>query len=128
MRITSSSSDNGNPLDGDSEGSPVCRGSFIQTALLLGSGVGMSVEPKSLQFLPMPVSGVRPRDRKVLLAILAHTVEAVGVTKEFVGIDAVKGALRAVESLLTIVKVRSHVFDSLLSNIPHALLFALTRR
>lgn len=68
----------------------------------------MSVEPKSLQFLPlMPMSGVRPRDHKVLLSVLIHTVTAVGVAKELVGIDVVKGALGAVESLLTIVKVRS---------------------
>jgi hypothetical protein len=127
MRIAGSSSDSGSPLDGDSEGSPVSRGSFIQTALLLGSGVGMSVEPKSLQFLPMPMSGVRPRDHKVLLAVLAYTVDAVGVTKEFVGINVVKGALGAVESLLTIVKVRSDLFGPLPRKIPHAPL-ALTRR
>ena len=66
----------------------------------------MSVEPKSLQFLPMPVSGVRPRDHKVLFAVLAHTVEAVGIAKEIVGINVVKGSLAAVESLLTLVKVR----------------------
>lgn len=105
MRIPRSSTDSGNPLEGDSEGSPVSRGSFIQTALLLGSGVGMSVEPRSLQFLPMPMFGVRPRDHKVLLAVLAHTVEAVGVAKEFVGINVVKGTLGAVQSLLMVVKV-----------------------
>ena len=76
----------------------------------------MSVEPKSLQFLPMHMSGVRPRDHKMLLAVLAHTVEAVGVTKEFVGIDVVKGALGAVESLLTVVKVRSDISGLLLCN------------
>ena len=127
MRIVGSSVDNGSPLDGDSERSPVSRGSFIQTALLLGLGIGMSVEPKSLQFLPMPVSGVRPRDRKVLLAVLAHMVEAVGVTKEFVGINVVKGALGAVESLLTLVKVGSDVPGPLPRNISYAS-FTLTRR
>ena len=71
----------------------------------------MSVEPKSLQFLPMPVSGVRPRDHKVLFAVLAHTVEAVGVAKEFVGINVVKGTLGAVQSLLMLVKVRSDVLS-----------------
>ena len=127
MRIARSSFDSGSPPDGDSEGSPVSRRSSIQTALLLGLGIGMSVEPKSLQFLPMPMSGARPRDHKVLLAVLVHTVEAVGVTKEFVGIDVVKGALGAVESLLTVVKVRSDVSGPLPRNIPHAPL-ALTRR
>ena len=68
----------------------------------------MSVEPKSLQFLPMPVSGIRPRDHKVLFALLAHTVEAVGIAKEMVGINVVKGSLAAVQSLLTVVKVRPH--------------------
>ena len=107
MWVTKSPSDSGSPLDDNSEGSPRSSGSFIQTALLLGSGIGMAVEPKSLQFLPMPVSGVQPRDHKVLFALLAHTVEAVGVAKEFVGINVVKGALGAVQSLLTVVKVRS---------------------
>ena len=111
MRIARSPIDGGSPLDDNSEKSPVSRGSFIQTALLLGSGIGMSVEPKSLQFLPMPMTGVRPRDHKVLLAVLAHTVDAVGVAKEFVGINVVKGTLGAVEALLTVVKVRSHVSD-----------------
>ena len=81
-------------------------GSFIQTALLLGAGIGMSVVPQSLQFPPMPMSGIRPRDHKVLLVVLAHTVEAVGMTKEMVGINVVNGSLVAVESLLTSVKVR----------------------
>jgi len=109
MQVARSSIDSGSPPDDDFEGSPISWGSFIQTALLLGSGVGMSVEPKSLQFLPMPISGIRPRDHKVLLAVLAHTVEAVGVSKEFAGIDVVKGALGAVQSLLTVVKVRPDV-------------------
>jgi len=106
MLVQRSSSDSGGPFHDDCEGGAISRGSFIQTALLLGSGVGMSVEPKSLQFLPMPVSGVRPRDHKVLFAVLAHTVEAVGIAKEIVGINVVKGSLAAVESLLTLVKVR----------------------
>jgi len=109
MRIARSPLDGGRPPDDDSEKNTVSRGYFIQTALLLGSGLGMSVEPRSLQFLPMPMSGVRPRDQKVLLAILAHTVDAVGVAKEFVGISVVKGTLGAVEALLTVVKVRSCV-------------------
>lgn len=107
MRISRPSFDSGSPLDNDSDGSPVFQGSFIETALLLGSGIGMAVEPKTLQFLPMPMSGVRLRDHKVLLAVLTHTVEAVGVAKEFVGIGMVKCSLGAVQSLLTIVKVRS---------------------
>ena len=106
MLVQRSPTDSGGPFNDDCEGGATSRGSFIQTALLLGSGIGMSVEPKSLQFLPMPVSGVRPRDHKVLFAVLAHTVEAVGITKEMVGINVVKGSLAAVESLLTLVKVR----------------------
>jgi len=109
MHVARSPVDSGSPLGDDSEGNPTSWGSFIQTALLLGSGVGMSVEPKSLQFLPMPISGIRPRDHKVLLAVLAHTVDAVGVSKEFAGIDVVKGALGAVQSLLTVVRVRLDV-------------------
>ena len=109
MQITGSPPDSGSPLDDDSDESPLSRGSFIRTALLLGSGIGMAVQPKSLQFLPMPMSGVRPRDHKVLLAVLAHTVDAVGVAKEFVGINVVKGTLGAVESLLTVVKVQLDV-------------------
>jgi len=71
----------------------------------------MSVEPKSLQFLPMPVSGVKPRDHKVLFAVLAHTLEAVGIAKEMVGINVVKGSLAAVESLLRLIKVRTYPHD-----------------
>jgi hypothetical protein len=104
MRVLRPSSDR---YDSDPEGSPPPRRSFIQTALLLGSGVGMSVEPKSLQFLPMPISAVRPRDHKVVLAVLAHTADAVGIAKEFVGIDVVRGTLGAVQSLLIVVRVRS---------------------
>ena len=107
MRIAKPLFDSGSPLDNDPDGVPVFQGSFIETALLLGSGIGMAVEPKTLQFLPMPMSGVRLRDHKVLLAVLTHTVEAVGVAKEFVGIEMVKCSLGAVQSLLTIVKVRS---------------------
>jgi len=80
--------------------------------MLMSSGVGMSLEPKSLQVLPMPVSGVRPRDHRRLLAVLAHTVDAVGVAKEFVGISVVKGSLEAVQSLLTLAKVRFSVPSS----------------
>jgi len=107
MLVQRSSTDTGAPFTDESEGGAISRGSFIQTALLLGSGVGMSVEPKSLQFLPMPVSGVKPRDHKVLFAVLAHTLEAVGIAKEMVGINVVKGSLAAVESLLTLIKVRT---------------------
>jgi hypothetical protein len=106
MRVPMSSS--AASLGDDCEGDVKSRASFIQTALLLGSGIGMSVEPKSLQFLPMPMSDVRPRDHKVLLAVLAHTTEAVGIAKDLVGIDVVKGSLAAVQSLLAVVKVRSH--------------------
>jgi len=109
MLVQRSSTDSGSPFSDECEGGAISRGSFIQTALLLGSGVGMSVEPKSLQFLPMPVSGVRPRDHKVLFAVLAHTLEAVGIAKEIVGINVIKGSLAAVESLLAIVKVRNDV-------------------
>ena len=107
MRIARPSFGNGSPLDDDTDESPVFQGSFVETALLLGSGIGMAVEPKTLQFLPMPMSGVRLRDHRVLLAVLTHTVEAVGVAKEFVGIEMVKCSLGAVQSLLTVVKVRS---------------------
>lgn len=106
MRVPRPLSDSGSRSGDDLEGNPASRRSFIQTGLLLGLGVGMSVEPKSLQFLPMPMSDVRPRDHKVLLAVLAHTVEAVGIAKEFVGINVVKGTLGAVQSLLIVVKVR----------------------
>jgi len=105
MLVQRSSTDTGAPFTDECEGGAIPRGSFIQTALLLGSGIGMSVEPKSLQFLPMPVSGVKPRDHKVLFAVLAHTLEAVGIAKEIVGINVVKGSLTAVESLLTLIKV-----------------------
>lgn len=57
----------------------------------------------------MPMSDVQPRDHKVLLAILAHTVAAVGMSKDSVGISIVQGTLGAVQSLLIVVRVRSVV-------------------
>jgi len=95
---------------------------YITAAIHFATGTGLTLFPgHAVRFSSIPGSrNILAEDRELATSILNNAIDAVSITKDFIPIDVVKGALSGSVSILIIVRVctRLYVHLCLISRCP----------
>src|SRR5882757_2873530 len=83
------------------------KSSYITAAIHSATGTGLTLFPShAVRFSSIAGSrNVLTEDHELMNSMLNNAIDAVSVTKEFIGINAVKGVLSGVCTVLIIVRV-----------------------
>src|SRR5882757_9824223 len=88
---------------------------YITAAIHSATGTGLTLFPgHAVRFSSIPGSrNILTEDHELTISILNNAIDAVSVSKEFIGINVVKGALSAVSGILIIVRVCTYLWNCL---------------